>query len=411
LPVHSAENTSGLPRAGDHVSHGKIGVQQLRLRHVSGALIAESSSRGNSSFPRSPEDQFLVACAHVTASSQTIQNAIAPGLDWKRVLHCAEDFGISPLLYFQLNQSAFNVPSEILRQLRLRYRQSSAQAIHQSLRLREILLALADNRISTIVMKGAALAELVYPSPGLRPMLDLDLLVRSDDLDAAAGVLTELGYSADESYQPAEWYKDHHHHLAPFIARDQSIVVELHHQVTSLRSNVSLPIGKFWQRALPAQIASAPGLVLAPEDLLLSICMHVAISQRFEKGLRDLTDISQILTTYGDEIDWEQLSRNAEEYGASNCLYYCLWATQAIAGTNLPANLLERLKSKQTLGLYQEAFLKFLVPRAIFPHSTRVRAWFANDWIGEILCPQVGVPAMIVRRLREYFHLTPNASQ
>ena len=259
-------------------------------------------------------------------------------------------------------------------------------------------------------MKGAALRALIYQSTGLRQMLDIDLLVRSSDLDAAAGILTELGYISDESYQAAEWYKIHHHHLAPFIAQDKSVVVELHHQVASPRANVSIPIEDFWQRAWETQTASAPALVLAPEDLLLAICIHMAISQRFERALRDLADIAEIIRTFGSEINWDQLVCNAIKWGAASSLYYCLWAAQSITGTVPPPNLLKKLRPETGLSLPKDASLKFLIPRAIFPDSTKMKVWLINDLLGGILCPQIGITAMLIGRLREYFKFTPSAS-
>jgi hypothetical protein len=420
----------GLPVTGDHGSLGSgLGSQDRRgarrdedFRRSSSPSLQEAKQRTaprtaqqqtltprKSSFPHSREDQLLIACARSTASSEKIQELIAYGLDWQQILDRAKDYGIAPLIYFHVSRLNSAIPSAIMHELRTCYRQSCAQAIHQTVKLEEVLLALAGKGISPIVMKGAALASLVYPGTGLRPMLDIDLLVKSSDLDAAASVFAGLGYAADESYQPAEWYRSQHHHLAPFVSRDGSVVVELHHQVASLRANVAIPIAEFWQRARSAQIASVPAQVLAPEDLLLSICTHVAISQRFEKALRDLTDIAGILSTYGDEIDWEQLVHNAAEYGAANCLYYCLWAAQSIMGAPVPAGPLENLKSRNKtksnhkLSLHQDVGLKFLIPRAIFPASTRMRTWFINDLIGEILCPQVGMTKIVVARVREYW--------
>jgi hypothetical protein len=369
--------------------------------------------RAARSFPVSRENRFLIACTATYVSPQRIQELITPDLDWQRTLHHARDYGIAPLLYFHLKKSAQerHTPPEVLHQLRLLYRESCVQAINQSVRLQEILLALSHKGVPSIVMKGAALGALIYQTAGLRPMLDIDLLVRSSDLDAAASVLAELGYVSDESYQAAEWYKNHHHHLAPFITPDQSVVVELHHQVASPRANVSLPIEEFWQHAREAQIASVPALVLAPEDLLLSICAHVAISQRFEKALRDLADIAEVIRAYRNEINWDQLVRNAIRWGAASCLYYCLWAAQLVIETVLPPNLLKKLRPETGLSLPTDASLKFLIPRAIFPDSTKMKVWLINDLLGEILCPQVGITAILIGRLHEYFEFTASNSR
>ena len=318
------------------------------------------------------------------------------------------------MLYFHLSKLTAEIPLGAMQELRLCYRQSCARAAQQTVKLREILQALASEGISPIVMKGAALGVLVYPAAGLRPMLDLDLLVKNSELDAAANVLASLGYVTDESYQPAEWYRSQHHHLAPLISQDGSVAVEVHNQVAPPRANVSIPIAEFWRRARSAQIASTPALVLAPEDLLLSTCIHVAIGQQFEKAFRGLIDIGEILRAYGSEIDWEQLVLSAVDCEAADCVYYCLWTAQSIVDAPVPAGLLQELKtaakkkSIRRLNFFKNACLKFLVPRAIFPASTRMRPWVVDDLIGEILCPQYGMRKIFATRLREYWQaLTP----
>lgn len=44
-----------------------------------------------------------------------------------------------------------------------------------------------------LVLKGAAMAHLVYPQPVLRPMRDLDLLVRAEEVYRAYALLPEIG--------------------------------------------------------------------------------------------------------------------------------------------------------------------------------------------------------------------------
>ena len=58
----------------------------------------------------------------------------------------------------------------------------------------KVLAALQDNAIPVIVLKGAALAALVYPNIALRPMRDVDLLIRDDDIWSVDKIILQLGY-------------------------------------------------------------------------------------------------------------------------------------------------------------------------------------------------------------------------
>lgn len=64
--------------------------------------------------------------------------------------------------------------------------------------LRRILQALNNGRIKVMVLKGASLAETVYKNPVLRPMSDLDLLIREKNLGEVERKLLDLGYSPAE---------------------------------------------------------------------------------------------------------------------------------------------------------------------------------------------------------------------
>ena len=80
-----------------------------------------------------------------------------------------------------------------------------------------------------------------------------------------------------------EWYRGSIiTHLAPYVAGDRSLVIEVHHHVVPTVAPVSLAIDDFWQRARPAQLASVSALVLSlarpASEASVSIFLSVNIS-------------------------------------------------------------------------------------------------------------------------------------
>src|SRR5439155_9315172 len=73
-----------------------------------------------------------------------------------------------------------------------------AEIARQAARRAQLAEILALLPVQAVVLKGAYLAECVYPAPGLRPMNDIDLLFRPQDLPAVALALSELGYGSKE---------------------------------------------------------------------------------------------------------------------------------------------------------------------------------------------------------------------
>ena len=93
-------------------------------------------------------------------------------------------------------------------------------------------------------------AGLVYSESAMRPMQDIDLLVRSRDVDAAGAALRGLGYASDELC-PARSTRNTI--TAPHgICHVRTLVIELHLANQLIR--LPIPFDHFWQRARPAPL-------------------------------------------------------------------------------------------------------------------------------------------------------------
>ncbi|NND13997.1 MAG: hypothetical protein HKO10_08530, partial [Acidimicrobiia bacterium] len=58
----------------------------------------------------------------------------------------------------------------------------------------EVVRRFAEVGISSVLLKGSALAVSRYPAPGTRPMFDVDIMVRPRQAMAAAALLVEMGF-------------------------------------------------------------------------------------------------------------------------------------------------------------------------------------------------------------------------
>ncbi|MEO5730025.1 MAG: nucleotidyltransferase family protein, partial [Byssovorax sp.] len=152
-------------------------------------------------------------------------------------------------------------PSPLLRALRdpspLPRTQSPsahAEALLRAHVLARVASALRDVAAPTLLVKGAALALTVYPSPASRPMQDIDLLVRRADRDRVLAALTAAGgvvHASPGRPLTADFLGET---AVMMHAGATSFLVEIH---TSLDKLVPRPIDEagLFARALPA-----PGL-------------------------------------------------------------------------------------------------------------------------------------------------------
>jgi hypothetical protein len=265
----------------------------------------------------SPDLQLLLTCCHVDARPSQLERLVRNvAVDWERLLQRAERLGVAAFLRTALTRFADRTrpPAEVLRRLDQMYYQQAIRNARRGASLQGVLVTLSRYGVPTIVLKGAALAELVYGNIALRPMVDLDVLVQPRDLDLAERVLRELGYVPYDGGEPAEWYRGHHHHLAPYRSPDGSSYVEVHRHIFPSEVGGQLPVEDLWQRARPAALGPVPALVLAPTDLLLHLCVSLSAVEHFVGGLRTLCDIAAAIRRYEIELDWPCLLESGRSY-------------------------------------------------------------------------------------------------
>jgi hypothetical protein len=230
----------------------------------------------------------------------------------------------------------------------------------------------------------------VYGNIALRPMVDLDVLVHSRDLELAERLLVELGYVPDEARRPAEWYRRHHHHLVPYHSPDGSSYVEVHHHIFPSEAGVQVPVEDLWQRARPAALGPAPAMVLAPTDLLLHLCVGLSAVEHFVGGLRTLCDIAAAIKRYAIELDWACLLDSARTYDLEKHLYYGFWVAWYLVGADVPADVLDKLRPSVRDRWVEARAVQGLSRSAVFQHASdrSVPAALVRRVLGKLLAPK-----------------------
>jgi hypothetical protein len=265
--------------------------------------------------------------------------------------------------------------------------------------LREVLGALAASGIEAIVLKGAALVETVYGNLAVRPMHDLDLLVREADTTAAADVLETLGFEPDDWYRPREWYLANMHHLVPY--RRGHVKVEVHHHLLPPDVPVTVPLDVLWGRARAATVAGASARVLGPEDLVTHLSLHLVLAHHFTAGLFRLRDIAEAIAHYGADLDWDETLRASAS--VERAMYAGLQAARDVGGAAVPDGVLEALRRAGGVGAVERYWLGAAAGRLALRvgEGGIVPTWMSMAWVAELLGPRswVGRALALARRV------------
>ncbi len=267
---------------------------------------------------------FLRCCTvlYVDAGAiERLRRAAAGVADWEPLAEVAERHGLAPLVYQHCKTAGLTLPAMQTTQLRaLTLRHRNAAATRRDV-LSEILGALEREHIQVLLLKGAALAHMVYPAPALRPMRDVDLLVSPAHAGSAQQVLRELGFSAPD--QHGGFMHDHHH--LPGASRQQNglmISVEIHHDAlsgdvpASIRTdNLTAPVQKF-------QLGDRTARALGHVDMLRHLCHHT-FEPIAEIKLGSVVDLVAYADRFREDIDWGSVNREFPFIlNSLHCLHY-----------------------------------------------------------------------------------------
>jgi hypothetical protein len=220
---------------------------------------------------RSPEASLLLGAAAGGGAG----TAVVAGVDWTRLMALAERHRMIPLLHRHLRGS--DLPEPFAAGLRAR----NAREVHRALRLAGELLRLMDALspagIEALAYKGPALAMRAYGDLSLRSFVDLDLLVRPDDIPRSLAVLADAGYAPALRLSPAQerWFRrvdgDY-----PLVHPATDTLLELHARVSSLRFGMPIDTDALMRRSQLVAVGGGEVRTLGDDDLLLVLFVHGA---------------------------------------------------------------------------------------------------------------------------------------
>jgi hypothetical protein len=264
--------------------------------------------------------------------------------------------GLAPLLHWRLE--SWNAPLAPRAQAKLAASRRAAAHREAAIytQLGEALDALAARQLTTIVLKGAYLSSEVYPAPGLRPMNDIDLLFRSEELPQAEQALEALGYTGKSKSAEAGARVTKHTSTYrrageeartpnPYLSAEAGRTVEPHRSLEEswygLRVDITPGV---WERSQAVILAGRPARVLSPEDALLHVAIHLVFHLIMGyPSLVQLMDVRFLAERWAGRLDWRKLHNLALAAGAAHFAYAALRLADQTLAAPIPATVLRDL--------------------------------------------------------------------
>jgi hypothetical protein len=177
--------------------------------------------------------------------------------------------------------------------------------------LASLLSSFSEEHVDVLVIKGAALAFLLYRQPHERPRCDADLLIRRSDLATAEAVLFRAGYRR-QCEPDAELASGQRHFDPPTPGVDS---IDLHWRVVNpLVFAELLPFDAAWSRGIPVPPLGGGARTLCLADALLLACVHRVAHHTVDDDMRWIADVDRLVRRL-DAADADAFVGAAERSG------------------------------------------------------------------------------------------------
>lgn len=276
---------------------------------------------------------LLTSLAQPTSAEGTELRVLARELpskdEWPRLLKLLKINCIEPKALAPLVNAGASMPEAVeleLRAARAKVERQNKERIETGV---PVLRALVEKGCDIVILKGNVLAHEVFGDPYYKKMNDIDILVRTRDLDAVHAVFNDAGLltAAALSGGSARAQEKYSHHWPPYFTADLKCVFGTHWGLASPLSGVSIDYDRIWSRVIPFEFHGLKCFTLEPTDFLHHLCFHLP---RYKTGLRELGDIYNFVRAKRAAVDWGRLVRESDEWRTVDRLYYTLSLVQAV---------------------------------------------------------------------------------
>lgn len=233
-----------------------------------------------------------------------------------------------------------------------------------------VIDALAVAGTPTLLMKGAALAAAQYDEPALRPMGDVDMMVRQSDALRAFRVLGEAGFHACGA-EPAPTSPGMLavRHAAALDNGEPGGPIDLHWRAHGAYVD-SAAAEWLWIRATPLRTGGASTLAPDSADLLIGVCLHGARWSR-PPAIRWVADSLVLLR--GARLDWAYLLTQTGRLRASLPMATTLGYLKAAFDAPVPVDVIAALTAAKPRAAERRLFLADQRPPGTLDLPTAMR--------------------------------------
>jgi hypothetical protein len=280
----------------------------------------------------------------VWLSARTADGVAPPftRLGQDELVHAAVRDGLAGLILERSGRYGLPLPAPVARRLERHATTVAARNLQIQSELERVLRTLEDAKVPVMLLKGAALNLTLYPRPDLRPMSDVDLLVRPEDAERAVAALLEHSWRRGRDLVREGFFPRYHYECELLGGSIAPLRIDLHARpLRPLRLARTMPTDAFWAGAETARVGSSQGMIAARETMFIHLAAHAAFHGC--SRLLWLYDIKRFVDELGHTLDWDAVGRRSCEWRLLLALRQAIEAVTDCLGPFCPADVLRCL--------------------------------------------------------------------
>lgn len=259
-----------------------------------------------------------------------------------------------------------SVPDAARRHLRAALTLRDRQQVAVRWEVEHLAAMMASVDLPLVLLKGAAYEMAELPPGRCRVFSDFDLLVPREALRRTEIAAMTHGWTAGQQNAYDErYYRQWMHELPPMSHIARRSVIDIHHNLVPDTARLTPDPDLLLAASVPC-----PGRddvrVLCPPDMILHSAVHLFHDGEFDKGLRDLFDLRDLVDhCMNSAEDWDLLLTRARVLNLERPLYYALRYLQRCLDTTIPEDIareLQHLKPAMPKVLMDATFERGLLP-------------------------------------------------
>jgi hypothetical protein len=239
-------------------------------------------------------------------------------------------------------------------------------------RATEILDTAEQRGLRLMPLKGCYFVDALYGDPGLRGMVDIDLLVAPDDVEQACALIGSLGFR--RTFEGRARFTPRHGHDVSFTAEDDpDLIVELHYSLFhELRGDAS--VEQLFARATRDHVLGRMRLCPSLDDHLFIVAVHAATHAFGDQAMWPFDLALLCARTRGIDRAYQEASRRGYRFAFQRAL--------AIAHAALP-KLLPPPPALSRTDRFRTSLLDTVLGDVLAAPPTRLRSLCARALLTE----------------------------